>query len=666
MAYSRTITLTGPASAGATCKVALDTRAIVQAGKCRADRKDLRVLYNGTEIPRTFTHTDEIVFKAQATIAGAATDAGYQVVYGTGDATTPSENVWAASYDGSSLGALTVSGTATTRTIPRIRFLKHGTTALIRRQAEPAPDYFNVRDFGALYFDGTYWRVSYDGNDEGLDGQQGWEVYQRRSTDLRTWEYVGKTLSNGGGPVGSTDTGSASNMFIQTFPQYPGKFFGHHLGTPNLSSGDIPAMPYQAHLAVADAFEGPYTKRGPQIPFGGPGSIDELATYINSVQYNPALGKWMAFYSTTTSDWKRGIALALKSDLDNNSEPWVKQGLVIADTEQVENPIVFQASDGRWWMFCNHVGYKTVEYTVSDVAYWTDDPTAWNIDNKTSIIWPTFGAFDADAIGNISHPVIRNGVLYAAYDGVNNDSHEGRDGHIAEAVWPPVDASAVVLSSGAYLTTPATLSQGRVRVRFRPTGTDEIRVGCGTSPTSSTRVGFNVAAGADTLYTDCVGTLTNKQFQRIRKQTKTYEIERTATQDKVYMDGRLLATTGTIGGSLPLYVMGAGVIESIEFETSPVTTAAVGAESTVAIATPIGAAADTGQGSDSASVEVIPAPTPLAFDLSGAITELALLFDLGGFVMKAHKPPLSAVDSLGDTFAILSADRPTTATMDGS
>jgi hypothetical protein len=574
--YTRAITVDGPVTAGQLLVASIDTRVLVTGGKCRPDRRDLRLYYSGIEIARDLPHTDEIRFKAQVSVASGATDT-YELRYGSGVATDPLESapaVYAAAYDGLSLASLSTTGTVATAAVKRLRFRKHGTTPVIPR-SPGSGDYANIREVATLLHENGWWYVWYDANDYGdYDGIGGWTVYQRKSQDLKTWAHLGQKLTVGGGPAGSTDTGTASSPYIVKFGS---TYYMNYLGSPNLSaeSGDaaanVPNFNYQAHLATATNIEGPWTKQGKTLALTAPHAT--TCNVFGSVVFDGTT--YHAFYSGSDSSAAplRGIG---RATAPSPSGPWTDRGLVIPNTEQVENAIVLFV-DGVWYMIVNHIGIQSgLEFTVSNIMYWSDSLTSWNVANKTSVITPTYQGWDGKTIGCPGIPVIENGVCYITYDGTSTQKHNGRDGQVAEALWPPVATSALSLATGATVTTPVSVGDARVRVRFRPTGSDVVRVGLGSA--ASTRVGFTIAAGADILSTDNNGTVASTGYGRVRNQVKTYEIRRSGTSAVLIFDGVQVGSVTGPAGSLPVFVQGAGVIESIEIEQASQKAAAVGSE----------------------------------------------------------------------------------------
>jgi hypothetical protein len=351
----------------------------------------------------------------------------------------------------------------------------------------------------------------------------------------------------------------------------------NYLGSPNIAqaAGDptvnIPSFPYQAHLATAGNIEGPWAKQGKTLPLNL-ASYETNCNVFGSVIFDGST--YHAFYSAqdSSSPNLRGIGRATAS---NPAGPWTNQGLVLPGSEQVENAVVLFA-DGLWYMIVNHIGYTASagEFTVSNVMYWSDSLTSWNAANKTACIWPTYGGWDGKTIGCPGIPVVENGVCYITYDGTNTTSHNGRDGQVAEAVWPPASKTALSLASGASVTTPVSVGDGTVRIRFRPTGTGTVRIGLGSA--TGTRIGFYISS--DTLYTDNSGTTASTGYGRVNKQTKTYEVRRSGSTATLLMDGVLMGTLTTGTSALPVFVSGEGVLEDIEIQQASVSSAIVGSE----------------------------------------------------------------------------------------
>ena len=99
--YEEKISIIAPAtgmSAGSIIYYDRETHDLIGQGKCRPDRKDYRILYNGVEIDRIMVTTGLAAFRLQHDLAPSQSTNGYTVNYGkASESSDPAQNphnVW--------------------------------------------------------------------------------------------------------------------------------------------------------------------------------------------------------------------------------------------------------------------------------------------------------------------------------------------------------------------------------------------------------------------------------------------------------------------------------------------------------------------------------------------------------------------------------------------
>ncbi len=562
---------------GAVASVAVDTRALITGSLLRPDRNDLRLVYNDNEIDRVLTDTGTILFKVQAPVAAAGSDGNYYLYYGNpNELAVPMSskgNVYPFYVDGSSTEAFYVTGPAPVVTaMPKPEFLKFSDNPVLRRTANSG-DWKNVRDLNTLWYEDGWYYVFYDADDAGtIDGVAGWGTYLAKSRDLSNWTKLGPVLQPGSSGL---DSGSASGAYVNKFGS---TYYMYYLGTPNILLG-VPADPYVGMLATATSISGPYIKQGVVLPLGAGGSFDEAVTLINSV-WNDGI-TYKALYSAT------GLGYADSSD---PSGPWNNRACVLPGSEGVENPVlIFDSSSGHYYLFANNVqqqsyGYQW-RYTDSIVMYWSTDPASWNVANKTTVISPGYGAWDGYVIGLMSSIVRGDGVIYAAYDGRAQPpeeelvwGHEFRDGAMVEAKFPFAWGSRINVANGTTLLSKQTFGDGILKVTARMAGSNTTRVGLSDgTPDWYAKMLFQVDGGGSF-------SINNKSykivggFDRVKGQTKTFEIRRSGATASYIFDGVPIVTTTGPTGNMPIYIAGDVAIESITFQSATPAPAVAGSE----------------------------------------------------------------------------------------
>ncbi|ABB32407.1 repeat-containing protein [Geobacter metallireducens GS-15] len=565
----RQITINGGLSgiaAGAVASLTIDSRALISEGLLRSDRNDLRLFYDNQEIDRALADTGTIHFKVQVAIAANGADSGYCLYYGNpNESVSPKsnrENIYPFYVDGSSTAAFVVTGpTPTIMAMPKPEFLKFRNNPLLSR----TPGYYdwkNVRDINSLLYEDGWYYAYYDCDDEGtLDGFQGWGVCQAKSQDLSNWLKLGPILQ----PSLEEDSGSASGAYVTKIGS---TFYMYYLGTPNIVLG-VPLTPYNGMLATASAITGPYTKKGVVLPLRK-GEFDQDEALINTVWYDGT--KYNCLYSAA--------ALGYANALDP-SGPWDHRTSVIDGREGIENPVlIHDALSGYYYLFANHVQQPNSEpaYTDSIVMYWSNDPKSWDVSNKTTVVSPGYGAWDGYIIGLLSSLVVRNGVVYGAYDGRQRPpsgepvwGHEFRDGGFVEAKWPFSWGSRMKVASGTSLRSGQKFGDGTLRITAQMTGGNTPKVGLSDG---TTHLFFQVDS-SNIFTVNNNGTMIAGGFQRVKELTKTFEIRRSGTNVSYIFDGVLVASTTGPTGDLPISIAGDVFLESITFEPAALVTAVI-------------------------------------------------------------------------------------------
>jgi predicted GH43/DUF377 family glycosyl hydrolase len=147
--------------------------------------------------------------------------------------------------------------------------------------------------------------------------------------------------------------------------------------------------PYVTLKARADSPSGPWRKQRDVIPFW-----PALGTYYaHTASPGPVVrhgGEYLQLFSAAEMRGDRiyrTIGLARTTHLDS---AWrVSDVPLLPPEEQVENAALYhQESDGRWFMFVNHVGMNEhgVEYTDAIWVYWTRDPLRWEPESRAVVM----------------------------------------------------------------------------------------------------------------------------------------------------------------------------------------------------------------------------------------------------------------------------------------
>jgi hypothetical protein len=454
----------GGLAAGAIVRVEIETRKLIAAGMCRPDRRDFRVTYNGTEIDRVLTRTNAVFFRLQAPIAGGGESTAYALNYGRpAEATEPAENprnVWPAYYDGNDIAALTVSGTVTATDMPRPGFIKVGGGPVIQRGASGAFDYSCIREV-ELFHDGTYFWATYDAyalpnQDSALSG-----LGLARSTDLVTWEKRGRKAD---GP-----SGRWNDAIIHQLPGQSGLHITWFVHSTNNGSG-VPWPPYTLHIATADSIEGTWTDQTTFPRVGGENyNVDGHIFTLDGGT------TWHLIHGIADADGTYSAHATGPTPLG----PWTRLGAITASFSGNENPKYL--ADGSFAFLINNVISNI--YTRSNALQWR---AAGGFDfsgsQRLAIVEPGDpGDWDDYAIGMFGQPVIKDGMIYGAYDANKRSDvlgggfaaalHHYRHAGAVEARWPFRWGKSLSFVGAATATTPTLLAAGAdgdVRVRAEP------------------------------------------------------------------------------------------------------------------------------------------------------------------------------------------------------
>jgi hypothetical protein len=301
-------------------------------------------------------------------------------------------------------------------------------------------DALGARDVWVFKHDDTYY-MHYD-----AAGPDGWLCSLAVSNDLLTWQKKGPILTFGN--PGEEDAKSAS--YGVTYHD-GGDWHMFYLGTPNVSPPPdlVPSFPYLTMKAKGSSPAGPWVKQQNVVPFRTkPGTYYSLTASPGQVL---KLGDgYLQFFSATTRKSgnpcvQRTLGIARTKDLDG---PWtVDPQPMLPIEEQIENSsLYFEASNGTWFLFTNHIGLDRGEYTDAIWVYWSKDLNHWDPANKAVVLDGGNCTWSAKCIG-LPSAVPVGGRLALFYDAPGGDStsHMQRDIGLAWLKLPltaPVPATA--------------------------------------------------------------------------------------------------------------------------------------------------------------------------------------------------------------------------------
>jgi predicted GH43/DUF377 family glycosyl hydrolase len=276
----------------------------------------------------------------------------------------------------------------------------------------------------ALIFEekGTY-HLFYDGA-----GPRGWLACLATSTGLKTWEKKGPILDFG--RPGENDSAAACSPWVH-FDGTEWHMF--YLGTPNASPPPdrIPIFPYLTMKAKSKALAGPWVKQPEVVPFQPkPDTYYSLTTSPGHVVKHD--GEYLQFFSATTPKpgnpcVQRTLGIARTKDLNG---PWtIDPEPMVPIEEQIENSsLYFEPANQTWFLFTNHIGLESGEYTDAIWVYWTKDLNKWDPARKAVVLDGANCTWSKKCIGMPS--VIKVGDRLAIfYDAPGGDSasHMRRD-----------------------------------------------------------------------------------------------------------------------------------------------------------------------------------------------------------------------------------------------
>lgn len=283
-------------------------------------------------------------------------------------------------------------------------------------------DIYGARDVWVYQHEETYY-MHYD-----AAGPQGWLCALATSEDLVNWKRHGPVLQLG--EPGEDDAKSAS--YGVTY--FDGKVWHmFYLGTPNTSPPPhrIPAFPYLTMKAKGKGPAGPWTKQKDVIPFRTrPNTYYSITASPGHVIKSG--DEYLQFFSCTTNkegnpSVQRTLGIARTKDLDGS---WVVDPEpILPIEEQIENAsLYYEASNKTWFLFTNHIGIDSFEYTDAIWVYWSRDLENWSPENKAVVLDGANCKWSKKCIGLPS--VVPFGKRLAVfYDGPGGDSasHMKRD-----------------------------------------------------------------------------------------------------------------------------------------------------------------------------------------------------------------------------------------------
>ena len=251
-------------------------------------------------------------------------------------------------------------------------------------------------------------------------GPKGWLACLATSRDLKTWTKKGPILDFG--KPGEVDSATATSPWVI----FDGKeWHMFYLGSPNASPPPdlVPMFPYQTMKARSQSLAGPWVKQPDVFPFRAkPGTYYPDTASPGHIVKEGA--EYLMFFSASM---KRTLGIARTRDLNG---PWtIDPQPIVSPEEQIENSsLYFEPANKTWFLFTNHIGLDSIEYTDAVWVYWTRDLNHWDAENKAVVLDGRNCTWSKKCIGMPS--VIPLGKRLAVfYDGPGGDSisHMGRD-----------------------------------------------------------------------------------------------------------------------------------------------------------------------------------------------------------------------------------------------
>jgi len=299
-------------------------------------------------------------------------------------------------------------------------------------------DKLGARDIWVFEADGIYY-MHYDGA-----GPRGWLACLATSSDLTHWTKKGPVLDFG--KPGEEDSASASYGVTYSDGKMWHMFY---MGTPHTSPAPdlIPAFPYLTKKARSLSPAGPWIKQPDVVPFRCTPDTHYDVT-ASPGQIIKQGDEYLMFFSAASNDNRgthRTIGIARTPDLNG---PWrVDPQPIVPPSEQIENTsLYFEPANRTWFLFTNHIGLESFEYTDAVWVYWSKDLNTWNPADKAVVLDGQNCARSKKCIGlpGVVKVKDRLAILYDAPGG-ESKSHMGRDVGLA---WlqlplrPPADKRA--------------------------------------------------------------------------------------------------------------------------------------------------------------------------------------------------------------------------------
>ena len=241
-------------------------------------------------------------------------------------------------------------------------------------------DYLGARDVWVFEADGTYY-MHYDGA-----GPKGWLSCLAVSKDLVNWEKKGSILDFG---APSEDDSKSASYGVTYFDGKEWHMF--YMGTPHTGSAPqrVPSFPYLTMKAKGKSPAGPWIKQKEVIPFR-----TKPDTYY-SITASPGHiikkgNEYIQFFSSTSKKLgnpcvQRTLGITRTKNLDGS---WtIDPNPIVPIEEQIENSsLYFEKSTKTWFLFTNHIGIDSSEYTDAIWMYWSKDLNKWNPENKAIVL----------------------------------------------------------------------------------------------------------------------------------------------------------------------------------------------------------------------------------------------------------------------------------------
>lgn len=245
----------------------------------------------------------------------------------------------------------------------------------------------------------------------------GWRACRAVSPDLVNWTPAGPVLDLG--PPGSIDAGAVASPWVI---EHGGTWQMFYLATPQHTGAPdyIPFLPYYTRRATAPSALGPWTKQPTPAPFDPvPGTYYARTAAPGHVE--PFGGGFVQVFSagadSASGTFQRTLGLARTNDL---AGIWTIDPVpLLPSSEQIENSaLYFEATNGLWFLFTNHVGVSAagVEFTDEIWMYWSTDVTHFDTSRKAVVLDPGRSSWSKWVLGMPS--VVRVGDRLAMlYDG---------------------------------------------------------------------------------------------------------------------------------------------------------------------------------------------------------------------------------------------------------